>query len=62
MREEIIKAIEEKRLTEFVIDNYNDMPTKTVRRLLILLAIYFKAEDREGLICDIKNFYHEDFE
>ena len=62
MKEEIIKAIEEKRLTEFVIDQYNNMPMKTVKKLLTLLAIYFKAEDKEELIYDIKNFYHEDFE
>ena len=62
MKEEIIKAIEEKRLTEFVIDQYNNMPMKTVKKLLILLAIYFKAEDKEELIYDIKTLYHEDFE
>ena len=65
MREEIIKAIEEKRLTEFVIDNYNDMPTKTVRRLLILLSQYFTSlcdDHSENLIEDIVTYYHEDFE
>lgn len=54
MKEEIIKAIEEKRLTEFVIDQYNNMPIKTVRRLLILLAEYIKTEDKEDLIEDVK--------
>lgn len=54
MREELIKAIEEQRLTEFVIDQYNNMPIKTVRRLLILLAEYIKAEDKEDLIEDVK--------
>lgn len=62
MKEELIKAIEENRLTEFVIDQYNNMSMKTVRRLLILLADYIKAEDREELIYYTKNFYHEDFE
>lgn len=65
MREELIKAIEENRLTEFVIDNYGDMPTKIVRRLLILLAEYFMEFDGEynaEIIEDIKRFYHEDFE
>lgn len=54
MKEEIIKAIEEKRLTEFVIDQYNNMPMKTVKKLLILLAEYIKAEDKEDLIEDVK--------
>lgn len=62
MKEELIKAIEEKRLTEFVIDQYNNMPTKTVRRLLILLAEYFRCECSTELIYDINKFYHEDFE
>ena len=39
MREEIIKAIEEKRLTEFVIDQYNNMPMKTVKRVVGLRKI-----------------------
>lgn len=54
MKEELIKAIEEKRLTEFVIDNYDDMPTKTVRRLLIMLSMYLRGEDKEDLIEDIR--------
>ena len=56
MKEELIKAIEEKKLTEFVINQYSNMPTKTVRRLLILLTGYIKAEDKEDLIEDIKRF------
>lgn len=62
MREEIIKAIEEYRLGDYIVDNYNDMPMKTVRRLLILLADYIKTDHREELIYDINKFYHEDFE
>lgn len=62
MREDLIEAIEEQSLTEFVIYQYNNMSMKTVRRLLILLAEYFKAENREELIYDIKTLYHEDFE
>lgn len=65
MKEELIKAIEENRLGDFIIDNYGDIPTKTVRRLLILLAQYFTSlcdDCNEDLIEDIKNFYHEDFE
>lgn len=54
MKEEIIKAIEENRLGDYIIDNYGDMPMKTVKKLLILLAIYFKAEDKEDLIEDVK--------
>ena len=63
MKEELIKAIEEKRLTEFVIDQYNNMPMKTVKRLLILLTgYYFKEEDNEDLIEDITTYYRSDFE
>lgn len=62
MKEEIIKAIEEKRLTEFVIDQYNNMPMKTVKKLLIVLSMYLREEDKEELIYDIKTLYHEDFE
>jgi hypothetical protein len=62
MKEELIKAIEEKRLTDFIIDSYGNMPTKTVRRLLILLAEYFRCECSTELIYDIERFYHEDFE
>lgn len=62
MKEELIKAIEEKRLRDFIIDSYGNMPTKTVRRLLILLAEYFRCECSMGLIYDIERFYHEDFE
>ena len=62
MREEIIKAIEEKRLCDFIIDNYGDMPMKTVKKFLILLAVYFRYERSEDLIEDIKTSYHEDFE
>lgn len=54
MKEELIKAIEENRLTEFVIDQYNNMPMKTVRRLLIVLSMYLREEDKEDLIEDIK--------
>ena len=54
MKEELIKAIEEKRLTEFVIDQYNNMPMKTVRRLLIVLSMYLREEDKEDLIEDVK--------
>lgn len=54
MKEEIIKAIEEKRLTEFVIDQYNNMPMKTVKKLLIVLSMYFREEDKEDLIEDVK--------
>ena len=62
MREELIKAIEEKRLTEFVIDQYGNMPTKIVRKLLIVLSMYLREEDKEELIYDIKTLYREDFE
>lgn len=54
MREELIKAIEEKRLTEFVIDQYNNMPMKTVKKLLIVLSMYLREEDKEDLIEDVK--------
>ena len=54
MREDIIKAIEEKRLTEFVIDQYGNMPTKIVRKLLIVLSMYLREEDKEDLIEDVK--------
>lgn len=54
MREELIKAIEEKRLTEFVIDQYGNMPTKIVRKLLIVLSMYLREEDKEDLIEDVK--------
>lgn len=54
MKEELIKAIEEKRLTEFVIDQYGNMPTKIVRKLLIVLSMYLREEDKEDLIEDIK--------
>lgn len=56
MKEELIKAIEENRLGDFIIDNYGDMPTKTVRSLLILLGYYLREEDKEDLIEAIKNF------
>ena len=63
MKEELIKAIEEKRLGDFIIDNYDDMPMKTVKRLLILLTgYYFKEEDNEDLIEDITTYYRSDFE
>lgn len=54
MKEELIKAIGENRLTEFVIDQYNNMPVKTVRSLLIMLSVYLREEDKEDLIEDIK--------
>lgn len=54
MREELIKAIEENRLAEFVIDQYGNMPTKIVRKLLIVLSMYLREEDKEDLIEDIK--------
>lgn len=54
MKEEIIKAIEENRLAEFVIDQYGNMPTKIVRSLLIVLSMYLREEDKEDLIEDIK--------
>ena len=66
MREEIVKAIEDNKLTEFVIDQYGNMPTKTVRRLLILLAWYFteRSDDwsRVDFIGAIEKYYQEDFE
>lgn len=54
MKKELIKAIEENRLTEFVIDQYGNMPTKIVRKLLIVLSMYLREEDKEDLIEDIK--------
>lgn len=60
MKEEIIKAIEENRLADYIIDNYGDMSTRTVKSLLILLAEYIKAEDKENLIEDIKILYKEE--
>ena len=65
MKEEIIKAVEECCLGDYVIENYNNMPIKTVRRLLILLAQYFTSlcdDHSENLIDDIVTYYHEDFE
>lgn len=56
MKEAIIKAVEENRLADYIIDSYGDMSIKTVRRLLILLAEYIKAEDKECLIEDIRGF------
>ena len=65
MKEELIEAVEKCRLGEFVLDQYGNMPTKTVRRLLVLLAQYFTElgdDCSDDLIEDIEKFYHEDFE
>ena len=65
MKEELIKAIERCYLGDYVIENYSDMPIKTVRRLLILLSQYFTSlcdDHSDELIEDIKRFYHKDFE
>lgn len=62
MKEELIKAIEDKRLVDYIIDHYGDMPMKTVKKLMILLAVRFRHERSEDLIDDIVEFYKEDFE
>lgn len=54
MKEEIIKAIEEKRLADYIIDNYGGMPMNTVKKLLIVLSMYLREEDKEDLIEDVK--------
>ena len=64
-REDLINAIEDCSLGDFVIDEYDNLPTKTVRRLLILLAQYFTSQCAEctaDLIDDIVDNYSYDFE
>lgn len=63
-RYELIASIKDCSLGDYVIREYGNMPTKTVRRLLILLAEYFTSQCdkcRDDLIEDIERFYKEDF-
>ena len=63
-RYELIASIKDCSLADYIIEHYEDMPTKTVKRLLILLAQYFTSQCdkcREDLIYDIVEFYKEDF-
>ena len=63
-RYELIASIKDCTLGDYVLTQYDNMPNKTVRRLLILLAEYFTSncdKCREDLIEDIERFYKEDF-
>lgn len=62
MRDKLIEAIREDMLYDFIIEQYRDMPLKSVYRLLLLLAVYFRTGFKDDLVWDIKNSYSDDFE